>query len=172
MKTQSSDIQIYVACLAAYNNGILHGAWIDATQSVNDIWDGIKDVLATSPIPQAEEHAIHDYEGFYRISLEEYEDIKAVADIASFINEHGELGAELISHYGDLKSAEKALSDCYAGRYESLSDFAQSITEDTVEVPKSLEFYIDYDRMAQDMAINDVMAIELAYDEVHVFWNH
>jgi len=26
--------------------------------------------------------------------------------------------------------------------------------------------------MAQDMAINDVMAIEIAYDEVHVFWNH
>ncbi|WP_447531297.1 antirestriction protein ArdA, partial [Legionella pneumophila] len=24
--------QIYVACLAAYNNGIVHGEWIDATQ--------------------------------------------------------------------------------------------------------------------------------------------
>ena len=23
--------RIYVACLAAYNNGILHGAWIEAT---------------------------------------------------------------------------------------------------------------------------------------------
>jgi len=152
MKTQSSNIQIYVACLAAYNNGMLHGAWIDVTQSVNDIWDGIKDVLATSPIPDAEEYAIHDYEGFYRISLEEYSGIEYVSQLASFISEHGELGAELISHYGDLECAEKALSDCYAGTYESLSDFAQSITEDTVEVPTSLEFYIDYDRMAQDMA--------------------
>ena len=24
--------RIYVACLAAYNNGHLHGAWIDAAQ--------------------------------------------------------------------------------------------------------------------------------------------
>ncbi len=30
-------IRIYVACLAAYNNGILHGAWIDATQGEDGI---------------------------------------------------------------------------------------------------------------------------------------
>ncbi|WP_202940975.1 antirestriction protein ArdA [Alteromonas macleodii] len=28
----SEEISIYVADLAAYNNGILHGVWIDATQ--------------------------------------------------------------------------------------------------------------------------------------------
>jgi hypothetical protein len=26
--------KIYVACLASYNNGILHGKWIDAVQLV------------------------------------------------------------------------------------------------------------------------------------------
>lgn len=26
-----SDNRIYVACLASYNNGVLHGKWIDAT---------------------------------------------------------------------------------------------------------------------------------------------
>lgn len=29
---------IYVADLAAYNNGILHGVWIDATKDIADIW--------------------------------------------------------------------------------------------------------------------------------------
>ena len=33
-----STPRIYVACLAAYNNGRLHGRWIDADQSVEDIW--------------------------------------------------------------------------------------------------------------------------------------
>ena len=28
-----SNPRIYVACLAAYNNGYLHGAWIDADQA-------------------------------------------------------------------------------------------------------------------------------------------
>lgn len=31
------EIRIYVACLAAYNNGELHGAWIDATQDLDDV---------------------------------------------------------------------------------------------------------------------------------------
>ena len=29
--------RIYVACLAAYNAGRLHGRWIDANQSAEDI---------------------------------------------------------------------------------------------------------------------------------------
>ena len=30
---QTEQPRIYVACLAAYNNGILHGAWIEATDA-------------------------------------------------------------------------------------------------------------------------------------------
>ena len=63
------------------------------------------------------------------------------------------------------------MSECYVGSYDSLKDFAQSITEETIEVPESLEYYIDYDAMARDLEINDVVAIELGYDNVHVFWN-
>ena len=38
--------RIYVACLAAYNNGYLHGAWIDADQDVDEIRDEIATMLA------------------------------------------------------------------------------------------------------------------------------
>ena len=31
--TTTEQPRIYVACLAAYNNGILHGAWIEATEA-------------------------------------------------------------------------------------------------------------------------------------------
>ena len=41
--------RIYVACLAAYNAGTLHGAWIDADQSAEAIWAEIRAMLATSP---------------------------------------------------------------------------------------------------------------------------
>ena len=54
--------RIYVACLAAYNNGYLHGDWIDADQDVDEIRDEIATMLARSPIEHAEEYAIHDYE--------------------------------------------------------------------------------------------------------------
>lgn len=172
MNKSSSNIRIYVACLASYNNAILHGHWIDADQSEEGIWEGIKDVLASSPIPEAEEYAIHDYEGFYRISIEEYESIATIASIAHFIAEHGELGAELVSYYGDIDSARTAMNDHYAGQYSSVADYAQSVTEETSEIPKNLQSYIDYDKMARDLMINDVVAIQLGHDEVHIFWQH
>jgi hypothetical protein len=50
--------RIYVACLAAYNNGCLHGRWIDAT-TPDEIWAQVRAMLADSPEPDAEEWAIH-----------------------------------------------------------------------------------------------------------------
>ncbi|MCG8594183.1 MAG: antirestriction protein ArdA, partial [Kiloniellales bacterium] len=37
--------RIYVACLAAYNAGHLHGCWIDAIQDAEDIQDDINAML-------------------------------------------------------------------------------------------------------------------------------
>lgn len=51
--------RIYVACLAAYNNGRLHGAWIDAAQGEDHVWACVRKMLAASPDPHAEEWAIH-----------------------------------------------------------------------------------------------------------------
>jgi len=58
-----------------YNNGKLHGRWIDATQGESAIRDEIQEMLSESPEPNAEEWAIHDYEGFGQIRLSESEDI-------------------------------------------------------------------------------------------------
>ena len=91
--TKTDTPRIYVACLAAYNNGYLHGAWIDADRDPWAIWADIRDMLAKSPIPDAEEHAIHDYKAFKGVSIAEYAGIDRVAEIAAFIVEHGALGA-------------------------------------------------------------------------------
>jgi len=164
---------IYVACLAAYNNAILHGAWIDATQDPDAIRQAIKSMLKASPIPDAEEIAIHDYDGFYSLRLSEWEAIDAVHAYATFIAEHGQLGADLIAHMDTVELAEAVMADGYAGRYERLADFAQELTEDTTKIPENLAYYIDYDRMARDMEMSgDIFTIETAHDEVHIFWNH
>ena len=55
MKQPQGDIQIYVACLASYNNGILHGAWIDANQDANAIYGAVQAMLADSLVADAEE---------------------------------------------------------------------------------------------------------------------
>ena len=167
-----SEYNIYVADLAAYNNGILHGVWIDATQELEDIQEAIQIMLAASPEPYAEEWAIHDYDGFGGLGLGEYESIEHVHAIAIFLDEHEGLGAAVLSHWcADIEQAKKALSEDYHGRFTSLADFAQALTEETTSIPNSLAFYIDYEKMGRDLEITDVYTVTTAHDEVHVFWN-
>ena len=171
MTQSKGEIRIYVACLAAYNNGILYGAWIDATQDEDVIRDKIAAMLKASPVSGAEEYAIHDYEGFEGVSVSEYEGIESVCETAAFLAEHGTLGGKLVDELGDLEDARLALEENYAGEYRSLADFAQELTEQSIEIPKILKFYIDYERMARDLEINDVMTVETGFEQVHVFWS-
>lgn len=170
MTNDESEIRIYVACLAAYNNGILHGRWIDATQGEEHIWHRIREMLKASPIQGAEEYAIQDYEGFEGVTLGEYSSVSQVADIADFIDEHGTLAAKLTLYFGDVDEARKAMEDRYHGVYESVADFAQQITEETTQIPANLQYYIDWERMGRDL-FSDILAINTAYNEVHIFWH-
>ena len=164
--------RIYVACLAAYNNGRLHGAWIVAT-TPDEIMAGVRTMLAASPEPDAEEWAIHDYEGFQGASLSEYAPFETVCDLADFLGEHGEVGAKLYRHFGDdLEQARAAFED-YAGEYRSAADFAEEFIRETgTEIPASLDYYIDWTALARDMALNgEIMVFQTGFDEVHVFWS-
>lgn len=163
--------RIYVACLAAYNNGYLHGTWIDAMQEPEAIYTAVNVMLAASPVAGAEEWAIHDYEGFGNVRIEEYSSFKSVSEIASFLAEHGEIGAALLNHYsGDLGEARDALEERYLGAYTSLADYMQEVTEETTPIPNALRYYIDYQAMARDAELNgDLFTIATAWDEVHIF---
>ncbi|MFN3225789.1 MAG: antirestriction protein ArdA [Hyphomicrobiales bacterium] len=168
----STAPRIYAACLAAYNNGYLHGRWIDADQDTAAIQAEISAMLDASPIPGAEEWAIHDHEGFEGAELHEYTGVERVAELAAFIADRGELGAKVFDQFGgDIDQAEAAFDD-YAGCYRSLADYAQELTEDTTDIPPTLIHYIDYAAMARDMELNgDVFTVELGFDEIHVFWS-
>ena len=174
MENKQKEIRIYMACLASYNSGILHGRWIDALTGAEHIQEEITAMLSASPVPNAEEHALHDYEGFGGVSLSEWAGVDEICGLAEFIQGNDDLGAAVLSHFsGDLEDAKRAIEDNYAGCYRSAAEFAEEITEQSgTEIPKSLRYYIDYEAMARDMLINDVFAIEPAHDEVHIFWQH
>lgn len=148
------NLFVQTMAVALDNNGRLHGRWSDATQDWEDIQTEISGMLRQSPIPLAEEWAIHDYEGLEGATLNEYSGIERAHVLALFMVEHRKLGAEVLNHFGgDLGEAEAAFED-YAGEHRSLADFAREITEQTTEIPDSLVNYIDYDAVARDVEIN------------------
>ena len=168
-----SNPRIYVACLAAYNNGYLHGAWIDADQDADQIREEIAAMLARSPVEDAEEYAIHDYEGFEGVAISEYAGIDTVARMGAFIAEHGALGAGLLEQFsGDMGQAESTLEDCYHGQFASLADYMEELTTQSVTIPEALRYYVDWEGMARDAQMGgDLFTIETAHGEVHVFSN-
>ncbi|PCI97248.1 MAG: antirestriction protein [Alphaproteobacteria bacterium] len=169
----NNEIRIYVACLAAYNGGRLHGVWIDATGELEEIQEQVNVMLKESPEPDAEEWAIHDYEGFGGYGVSEYSGFEELHNAASFIEEYPEIGGELLEYFSDIEEATKAAEENYCGCYKSMADYAEELTEETSQIPEHLQYYIDYEKMGRDMELNgDVFTIETGYEEVHIFWNN
>lgn len=155
---------IYVACLASYNSGLSHGRWLDATQNAETILTQIKQLLANSSIPNSEEFAIYDYQGFHSLRVGLRENIEAVCEKASFILKHGVLGAKLASYYGgSLEDATEALKNHYLGEYESQLAYAMHIFDECYgyDVPKIVLDYIDYEQFQRDIFIDDYFSIEV-----------
>ena len=179
MNTPSDDDtpRIYIASLADYNAGRLHGKWIDCDKDVEDIRQEIADMLAASNEMIAEEYAIHDYENFGPVHLHEYEDIERVAEIARLIGEHRGLIAHVVEHCGgldQLDEAKRLIEDEYAGEWKSLAEWAEDFLEETGQlenVPKILRFYFDFEKYADDCQLSgDVFTVEVD-GAIHVFWN-
>jgi len=49
----------------------------------------------------------------------------------------------------------------------------QEITEECQTIPENLRYYIDWKAMARDAELNgDLLTIQTAHDEIHVFAGH
>ncbi len=169
--------RIYVADLAAYNNGHLHGTWIDSTLEPGEMWEQINAMLGRSPIPGSEEIAIHDYEHFGPLHLSEYESIGTVSRIGRGFLEHG----HAFLHWVDLAGTSDpdeldAFEDHYLGQYESLRDLGEEMADahgidHLIEehLPEFIRPYVtvDYEAFGADMASDCHVADEQG--GIHVF---
>jgi antirestriction protein len=171
------DPRIYVADLAAYNAGTLHGTWIDAAQSPEEIHAEIQAMLAESPEPIAEEWAIHDYEGFGELRLSEYESIESVSRLAELIEKHGEVFTSVVSHFGnlsDLDAAERAMTEHYRGSFRNLAEYAEEVARDQYgeDALGPYANYIDWEQVGEDDERNGtIFTVETSDGMLHVFWN-
>lgn len=177
---QDDDVpQIYVACLSAYNNGKLHGMWIDCTQDASDIQDDIEWMLSWSPCcnyEACEEWAIHDFQNWHGIHIDEYEDIEKLAELAQILSEHGEAYAAYYE-YDSSDATVENFQEHYWGEFKNEEDFVYDQLEQQGLI-KSLEdmgipsFYLNLSAIARDWFIDSYYSVEESYNKVYVFSRH
>lgn len=168
--------QIYVACLSAYNNGKLHGMWIDCTQDAEEIQEDIEWMLSWSPCRNyeaCEEFAIHDFQNWHGIHLDEYEDINKLAELAQILSEHGAAYAA----YYEYDSSEASVEDFqehYWGEYKNEEDFVYDQLEEqglikTLEDMGIPSFYLNLEAIARDWFIDSYYSVDESYNKIYVF---
>jgi antirestriction protein len=175
--------RIWVASLSDYNNGILHGQWIDAAQDETDLQTAIDTMLAASPWTAhtggpAEEWAIHDHDGFAPLRIDEHEDLSWISRVAKGIAEHGLAFAA----YADVVAEEALLASFdkdYLGHYDDLHAYIEQLVNDLgydrildEALPASIRPYvkIDITATANDLLLGgDLQAIPAPDGGVWIF---
>lgn len=173
--TRNPSPHIYVASLSDYNDGRLHGSWIDASQSADDLYAAVQSMLERSPTGGAEEYAVHDYEGFGPWRLSEYESIETIAAVASGIAEHGPAFAHYVALRGTEEDTLSEFEDHYLGHYESAEVYAEELLDDlgiSIQVPPELEPYVRLDvaAYARDLELGGDIEVSEGDDGVYLFW--
>ena len=184
--------KVYIACLASYNSGILHGEWVDCGEGADHIKDEIGRILRGSPcpnveveyegaqVPSAEEWAIHDHEGFEGFNVGEHTDPDTLSEWCEIVEELDGDEKEAFRAWmgnqdrdGDLL---ESFREDYQGMHDDLADYAASFTEDTggmQDCPAHLSNYIDWEAMGRDMELSgDIWTHDAGYHRLHVFNNH
>jgi antirestriction protein len=171
--------RIYVASLSDYNNGELHGAWIDAAQDVEELEETVERLLAESRQPYAEEFAIFDYEDFGPFRIHEYESLSNVARLAQGIAEHGVAFAHFASIVESTDEDRlRHFDEAYAGHYEDLAEYGETVIEgcgftETLDeaVPELLAPYVrvDAEAFARDMEMGGMIGTSPGDGGIYVF---
>ncbi|MFH1918708.1 MAG: antirestriction protein ArdA [Planctomycetota bacterium] len=125
------------------------------------------------PEPGAEEWAIHDYDNFGELRLSESEDIERVAEIGRLISEHGQAFAAYAAHIGEDYATEESFQDAYCGEWESEVAYAEELFDECYahDIPENLRYYVDYEKFARDLFINDNFSVDNPEGGVWVFHN-
>jgi antirestriction protein len=159
---------IFLQSLADYNAGEIIGKWFDvAKMDETELQEAIAEVLSMSKQPFAEEIEIADYDGFYGLSP----CLSEIVKVAQLIDEHGEAYAHYALHVGENYATEEDFLESYSGEWESFLDFATDLFDEIYlhDVPKHIQYYIDYEKFARDLEINDYYTAESEKGMIYVF---
>ena len=148
--------RIYVASLSDYNDGRLHGAWLDVHGEPGELAEGVRAMLAASRLPGAEEWAIHDYEGFAPLRLGEHESLERIARIGQGIARYGEAFKHWTAIEGSARlDLVERFEGAYWGHWPNVAAYSLDLWRDCgydeildKAIPGALRSYVRFDAEA------------------------
>lgn len=171
MKEHSYDFDsenpaVYCGTYGKYNDGSLHGMWIDLTTfcDYDEFIEFCKDLHADEEDPEL---MFQDYENFPR---ELYSESCFGEDTFDTIIEY--------ANHADREAVDAFLccyaideldkfDEVYQGKFDSEEDFARHIVEECYDIERTmgnLSYYFDYGRFARDLFMCDYF-----FDNGYVF---
>jgi antirestriction protein len=168
-----NNVRLYIADLGAYNAGRLRGEWITvgAEDTGDDIRSAIEILLRKW---DAEEYAIHDYEGIPRALYSEHPDLDAIAAYAELLERFDEDVVEAyfeLPYWREVDPAQWGydIESRFHGRYLDRGEWAAHHRGAAGQVPTHIERYVDYDAMARDAEYNGEVDFVDVGTEIAVF---
>lgn len=158
----SDGYNVWVGCLACYNEGRLVGDWFEASScpqdedEFNDMVPGHAKIRQLNP---HEELWVFDHENSPVEGEYSPMDAARYAEWMADLHE-SEVDAFIayIKHVGTFdENSEEAFRDAYAGEYRSDEDFAQSLADDLGLINEDASWpnsYIDWERAARDLMMD------------------
>ena len=159
MTTQTTKPRIYVACLSSYNEGRLHGKWIDCSSDIDEMHGEIQSMLAESKSPFAEEWEIHDVDGISSHFVL-YNGLDGIAEVMQASENHdSDAIAAYISFFSewDLKHFEEAYAACVENVKEYAVDLFWELSAFNSTVQDELGSYINEDTVLREFEIENTV---------------
>ncbi len=166
-------MKIYITDLEAYNNGHLVGEWFELPMNKDLLAEAIENVLQDGKRVCKDSHFheevfITDYESCLNIG--EYDNIFRLNELAEKLESYSEddmLKFRILSHegYNEKDIIDEGLDEFYVDIYDfsdntSFTDtfelLAMQFVDEGIygEIPKNLENYLDYEKMARDLRMD------------------
>ena len=157
-QTTETGPQVWIGCLASYNEGRLIGEWIDIPDNTDDLLDEITRILATTG---GEEWYAGDIEGVPGYLRTDYPSVQQLTEYIEGLNRATDsdngcaVDPDDIRVYGDgtvYADADIALALC-----ESIGSLGDMLG---CQVPDEVERYFDWEAYGRDLRIEGVQIID------------
>jgi len=145
--------RIWIGSARDIEEGQLHGAWLDATQPVEQLTDQVAAMLWAAPLgPGALDTIILDHADFAGIDIDEHEDLHTISALGRALADYGPPFGAWVQLQRTHDVNPDVFHRVYLGRWDSLTEFAADLLvelgyEEHLDrtVPKHVRPYVRLD---------------------------